>query len=524
MTPKRKGRYGPREKKTSIKNSIGRVILAAMLLIVQFYWLFAIMWGLVNKYPILSVLVEFFALLLVVAINENNSNVSMKVPIIILILAAPFIGVLLLVVLEISSNTWRIRRRFTEISSEVTPFLKRKKDLLGEIGKDSRRAKNIFRYLKDYAGYPSYDDTDIKFFPEAYLALDDMIKDLKKAEDFIFMEYHAIEHKESFARIHEVLKKKAEEGVEVRILYDDIGSFVFINHDFIKLMERDGIKARVFNPMMPVFNLFINNRDHRKYTIIDGRVAYTGGFNIANEYFNVTSPYGYWKDTGVRIEGPAVDNITSMFLEMWGVSRKKGRDTDYGRYFNKAKEQKTERGYICPYADSPIDDEPTGENVYMTIINTAEDYVWFITPYLILTGEITRAFQLAAQRGVDVRVIVPGIPDKRIINLVTKSYYSELAKYNVRIYEYTPGFCHAKMGISDDVFATCGTINLDYRSFYHHFENGVLIYNNEVITDIKRDFSKTFNECREVTERYKKTAPGLVRLANSILRLAAPFL
>ncbi|MBR6484762.1 MAG: cardiolipin synthase, partial [Clostridiales bacterium] len=336
MASKGKGRYGPREKKTSIKNSIGRVILAVLLLVVQFYWLFAILVGLGKKYPILNVLVQFFALLLVVAINENNRNVSMKVPIIILILAAPLLGVLLLIVLEISSNTWRIRKRFKEISSEISPFLKRKKDLLGEIGKDSRRAKNIFRYLKDYAGYPSYDDTDIKFFPEASLALEDLLKDLSEAKDFIFMEYHAIEHKESFARIHEILKKKAGEGVEVRILYDDIGSFVFINKDFIKLMEKDGIRARVFNPMMPVFNLFINNRDHRKYTVIDGKVAYTGGFNIANEYFNVTSPYGYWKDTGVRIEGPAVDNITSMFLEMWGVSKKRDHETDYGRYFNKA--------------------------------------------------------------------------------------------------------------------------------------------------------------------------------------------
>ena len=519
-----KGRYGPREKKTSIKNSIGRLLIFLALLIIQFYWVYNLLVNLDKKYPILSTVAEVLALFLVVVINENNSNVSMKVPFIILILAVPFMGVLLLILLEFSSNTWRIRRRFRDIDSKLAPYLSSKKDLLGEIGKESRRAKNIFRYLKNYAGYPAYNDTDIKYFKEASLALDDLVEDLKSARDFIFMEYHAIEDRESFRRIHEVLREKAASGVEVRILYDDIGSFVFINHDFIKRMAEDKIKARVFNPMMPVFNLFINNRDHRKYTIIDGKVAFTGGFNIANEYFNVTSPYGHWKDTGVRIEGPAVDSLTSMFLEMWNVSKKKDQDTDMSRFFNRAEPQVTERGFICPYADSPMDDEPTGENVYLTMINNAEDYCWFITPYLILTGEMTRSLQLAAQRGVDVRIILPGIPDKRIINRVTKSYYSELAKYNVRIFEYRPGFCHAKMGLSDDIIATCGTINLDYRSFYHHFENGVLIFKNEVITDIKADMWGTFSECREVTEQYKKPAHAVIRIMNSILRLAAPFL
>ncbi|HAW15569.1 MAG TPA: cardiolipin synthase, partial [Clostridiales bacterium] len=346
-----KGRYGPREKKTSIKNSIGRLLIFLALLIIQFYWVYNLLVNLDKKYPILSTVAEVLALLLVVVINENNSNVSMKVPFIILILAVPFMGVLLLILLEFSSNTWRIRRRFRDIDSKLAPYLSSKKDLLGEIGKESRRAKNIFRYLKNYAGYPAYNDTDIKYFKEASLALDDLVEDLKSARDFIFMEYHAIEDRESFRRIHEVLREKAASGVEVRILYDDIGSFVFINHDFIKRMAEDKIKARVFNPMMPVFNLFINNRDHRKYTIIDGKVAFTGGFNIANEYFNVTSPYGHWKDTGVRIEGPAVDSLTSMFLEMWNVSKKKDQDTDMSRFFNRAEPQVTERGFICPYAD-----------------------------------------------------------------------------------------------------------------------------------------------------------------------------
>ena len=301
------------------------------------------------------------------------------------------------------------------------------------------------------------------------------IADLAKAEKFIFMEYHAIEDAEAWKQIQNVLEERVRAGVEVRVFYDDMGSIGFINTDFIKKLNAVGIQCRVFNPFAPGLNVFLNNRDHRKITVIDGKIGFTGGYNLANEYFNITLPYGTWKDTGIRLEGDAVRSLTVTFLEMWNaVSDKDRNDTDFSLYLPECEYHAKQNGFIQPYADSPLDDEQVGEEVYISMANKAEKYCWFITPYLIITDEMTHALTLAAKRGVDVRIITPGIPDKKMVYSVTRSFYNSLVRNGVRIYEWTPGFCHAKMSVADDCMATCGTINLDYRSLYHHFENRML--------------------------------------------------
>lgn len=344
------------------------------------------------------------------------------------------------------------------------------------------------------------------------------------------MEYHAIEDEYAWSRIETVLEERVKAGVEVRVFYDDMGSIGFVNLSFARKLEVKGIACRVFNPLLPGLNMFLNNRDHRKITVIDGKVGYTGGYNLANEYFNYTHPYGEWKDTGIRLEGDAVASLTAAFLEMWEASGKTPADVDVldieaqKKYLVQHPYQAKQTGYIQLYADCPLDGIQVGEDVYISIVNKADRYCWFMTPYLIITDEMTHALSLAARRGVDVRIITPGIPDKKLIYSITRSFYHNLVQDGVRIYEWTPGFCHAKMSVADDCMATCGTINLDYRSLYHHFENGCFMADCDAVLDIRRDMEQTLEQCREVTEKYKSGRSATLRLGQLFLRLFAELL
>ena len=339
------------------------------------------------------------------------------------------------------------------------------------------------------------------------------------------MEYHAIEDAEAWHKIQDVLEERVKAGVEVRVFYDDMGSIGFINTDFVKKMESIGIHCRVFNPFVPGLNLFLNNRDHRKITVIDGKVGFTGGYNLANEYFNYTHPYGQWKDTGIRLEGDAVQSLTVTFLEMWNaVSEKATNDTDFSKYIIHYDYKAQQTGFVQPYADSPMDTENVGEHVYLQILNQAQDYVYINTPYLIVDDSMVSALSLAAKRGVDVRIITPHKWDKWIIHMTTRSYYRELIKAGVKVYEYTNGFIHAKTFVSDDRTATVGTTNLDFRSLYLHFEDGVWIYRNQVIYDIKKDFTDTLEYCNPVSLEFCRGRNIAVRAMQSILRLFAPML
>ena len=367
--------------------------------------------------------------------------------------------------------------------------------------------------------------TDIVYFDDALPGLEAQLEDLKKAESFIFMEYHAIENASCWKRVEDVLAERASAGLDVRVFYDDMGSIGYINKDFVKKLEKRGIACKVFNPFRPGINLFLNNRDHRKITVIDGKIGYTGGYNLAEEYFHVTEPFGRWKDSGVRLEGDAVKSLTVAFLEMWYAGSKEPWDNvDFSRYLPDTEYQAKQPGFIQPYADSPMDQVHVGEDVYISLAEKANRYCWFITPYLILTDEMSHALSLAAKRGVDVRIVTPGIPDKKLVYSVTRSFYNCLARNGVRIYEWTPGFCHCKMAVADDETATCGTINLDYRSLYHHFENGCLIARSHAVTEIRQDFERTFEESTEVTDKYREIRVLYLRLGQQVLRLFAELL
>ena len=525
-------------KHDEVRNGIRTIIFVGISVIIQFIWIVVLYIRLNAISTSITLILSLLALLVALAINGSYANTAVKTPWIVLILAFPFLGMPLYLMLGRSGATKNMQKRFECIDRQLFPRIKQDDRVFRELEKQDVQVANQCRYIIDYAHFPVYDDSYVEYFSEASDALDAQIESLKKARKFIFMEYHAIEDAQSFRRIEEVLEQKVKEGVEVRLFYDDIGSAVFIDKSFADKMRKKGINCRIFNPMIPLLNVFMDNRDHRKITVIDGIVGYTGGYNMANEYFNVVNPYGHWKDTGVKIVGNAVKNLTITFLEIWNaINAKDIDDKNYKiylpdadkfikKYYNFSIRYRGERkGYVQPYADSPLDNEHVGENVYLNAIESATKYIYFMTPYLIITDDMDRALGLAAKRGVDVRIITPGIPDKKAVYTLTKSYYPSLLRRGVKIYEYNPGFCHAKMCVSDDKVATVGTINLGYRSLYHHFEDGVFMYNVPAVMDIKKDFDDTFKKCsRVISDNNDNRKTFMDKVGYSLLRLFAPLL
>ena len=567
------------EKGAAVKNGVLRMVVVVILMVIGVLAVFLLILFAGQKAGWIYTMIHFIGLFLVLAIYASYKTSSIRMTWMLVIMALPIFGTLLYLFIGLDRTGYKMRRRFEDIDKILFPILP-----TGEEEARNARARDphlggIVEYIRRHAGFPVYQNTRIEYYDDALKGIEAQKRDLAKAEKFIFMEYHAIEDAESWHAIRDILAERAKAGVEVRVFYDDMGSLGFINMDFVKRTESYGIQCRVFNPFLPGLNLFLNNRDHRKITVIDGRVGYTGGYNLANEYFHVTEPFGFWKDTGVRLEGDAVQSLTVMFLEMWNAMSAMDRDdTDFMKYLavsnaayllnrkskvvsgEQAERARKERdrlrkkgqgyylqmekgimpdmryvlgteeydgdhlGFVQPYADSPMDDIHTGEDVYICMADGAHDYAWFITPYLIITDEMCHALSMAAKRGVDVRIITPGIPDKKLVYKLTRSYYNGLARNGVRIFEFTPGFCHAKMSIADDLVATCGTINLDYRSLYHHFENGCLYADCEAVMDTKRDFEETFAQCEEVTDYYAEGRGAFLRLEQMLLRLAAPLM
>lgn len=518
------------ERKTARKTGVRRLLFVALSVLISNAILVAVFLK-VNQYLIvLNIGTRILGMLLVIGIYSQYRTASMKMPWIILILAFPVMGVCTYLLVGMDGLTKRMRKRFQAVDDVILPMLGENREVLEAMEKEDPGAAGIARYLRDYSFYPAYKNNRVRFFPTAEEGLEAQIEALKQAERFIFMEYHAVEDKSAWARIETVLEERVRNGVEVRFFYDDMGSLFFIdNRIFIEKLQSKGIQCRVFNPVDFGRNIFLNNRDHRKITVIDGKIGFTGGYNLAEEYFNITHPYGKWRDTGIEVRGDSVKNFTAMFLEMWNAISEHDRDdVDFTVYLNcKIPEEQPGEdtcSYVIPYADSPMDREQVGEEVYISMLDKAERYCYFTTPYLIITDEMSHAMSLAAKRGVDVRIITPGIPDKKAVYSVTRSFYHSLIRNGVRIFEWTPGFSHAKMCVTDDKMATCGTINLDYRSLYHHFENGCFLYGGKVVQDIKDNFDQTFEECREVTEQYKDGRSGVIRIGQLILRLFAQLL
>lgn len=499
-------------KEVKIKNSVGRISFVMLSLLIQVGWLVLLAMKLSEVWGIIASVLQILALFLVFHIYSKETNAAFKMPWMILLVLLPFAGAILYLLMGRGKSTKRMAKHFESIDASIFPLLKQDEKVMELLARQDKSLYSKSRYIYDFGHYPVYENTDLVFYKDTVKALEAQVEAIGKAETFVFMEYHAIEDSVSFGKLKTALVAAVERGVEVRVFYDDMGSVGFLNKSFVHQMESLGIECRVFNPLVPVLNVFMNNRDHRKITVVDGKVGFTGGYNLADEYFNVVQPYGRWKDSGLRLEGDAVRSLTLLFLEMWNVSRDTDRDIE--QYVKPYDYVAKEKGFVQPYGDSPLDYESVGENVYLSLIGSATESLYIATPYLIISDEMTRALSLAAKSGVDVRIITPGIPDKKPVYRLTRSYYPSLVKSGVRIYEYTPGFLHQKQFLQDNKVAVVGTINMDYRSLYFHFENAVLFHGYEAVGEVAEDFHEIMAESREVSALYmgkKKPLPAILR-------------
>ena len=399
--------------------------------------------------------------------------------------------------------------------------------MLQQLKEENPRAAHQAHYIQNKAFCPPCRHTFTEYLPSGEQKFERLKEELVKAKRYIFLEYFIIQEGIMWDTVLEILKEKVKQGVDVRVIYDDVGSLTTLPYHYERKLEA-GIACCVFNPFVPVLSARLNNRDHRKILVIDGYIGFTGGINLADEYINAYPKHGHWKDSAILLKGDAVWNLTVMFLSLWEYIR--GVDEDYDRYRPLPEELAAVRvpdeqgGYVQPFADSPLDNEAVGESVYLNMINQAMDYVYITTPYLILDNEMITALGTAAKSGVDVRIITPHIADKWFVHAVTRANYEALVEDGVRIYEYTPGFIHAKTFASDDELGVVGTINLDYRSLYLHFECGTWLYRTPSVLAVKEDFLKTLEVCREITYEDCRKVSKLRLFGRAVLRVFAPLM
>lgn len=502
-----------------------RLVLFGIALIIQLCWFIFFVIRLSNYSMYISAGLTILSVLAVLAIINKDENPVYKLAWVMPILIAPlFGGLLYLMYGNKKPGKWMCRRQ-EESAQYIKEMLSdlATETLIPEIEAQDSHIAGQMLYIERQTEYPVCSNTEATYYALGDEMFPDMLEELEKAEHFIFLEYFIIDQGVMWGKILDLLEKKAKAGVEVRVIYDDMGCVALLPYRYDKILEQKGIQCIAFNPFVPFWSMVMNHRDHRKMMILDGHTVFSGGVNLADEYINQKRRFGHWKDTGFRLKGEAVRNYTVMFLGMWNAVRHGHEDLHaYMPHAWHPSDFKGE-GFVQPYGDSPLDSEITGENIYLNILNQAKKYVYIFTPYLIIDNEIQTALCLAAKRGVDVRIVTPGIPDKKLIFQMTRSYYPSLLKAGVRIFEYTPGFLHAKSYVCDDEIAVVGTINMDYRSLYLHFECGTYFYKSSLVLDVKRDAEATMEQCREVDLSH--TRQGFVGgMISAVLRLFAPLL
>lgn len=505
--------------------ALNRVVITGLIVLLQvgFFLLEITKWG--NYYVGIAFLLRAITLIAVIYIIWKPNNPAVKLAWIVPILMFPLLGGVLYLAFGHVLIPKKLRDSMYRTDKAVKNSLKQDKDTWQQLEKENLYVANQSRYLLNYADMPVWQNTGTLYFADGTSYWEKLLEDLEQAQHFIFLEYFILAEGRMWNAVLEILEQKVKEGVEVRLMYDDVGSVFVLPKKYNEYIEKKGIKCVAFNRLIPFMSLILNNRDHRKIVVIDGKVGYTGGVNIADEYINYIHPHGdYWKDAGIRIEGEAVWNFTVVFLQMWNMSRY--TEEEYFRYYYEfpKKEHQPEKGYVQPYVDTPFDNEIVGENVYLNIIGNARKYVYIFTPYLITDYEMSTELKLAAKRGVDVRIVTPGVPDKKTVYWLTQSSYQPLIEAGVKIYQFTPGFLHSKCVICDDEVATVGTINFDYRSFYHHFECGIYMYQTEAMAALKKDMEETFVVSEEITLEWCKKKFKKANIIGPVLKLFSPLL
>jgi cardiolipin synthase len=504
------------------KMMLGRVLIVAMAVFVQFIWLFLFLYQFSRQFSLINIFFQVVGIVVTLNIINQWINPAYKIVWTFVILIFPILGLSIYFIFGRSKLRKPIWERMDRVHKRIVKYLPNNKNLEDEIYQESKSIANQSKYITDWSDYPVYNNTTTRYYPCGEAMFPDMLADLERAEHFVFMEYFIMAEGYMFDKILDILKKKVSAGVDVRIIYDDFGCITTLPADYHLHLRRLGIQCVTFNRMRPILSVSMNNRDHRKIFVIDGIIGYTGGLNISDEYINKRERFGYWKDTGLRLYGEAVWSFTAMFLEMWDYINQTSESYMKFKPVVYQKEPFLSDGYVQPYSDTPLDNEKVGENIYMNIIGHARDYVYIFTPYLILDNEMLTYLRNAAKCGVDVRIVTPEIPDKKVIFWMGQSYYARLLESGIRIYQYTPGFIHAKSFVCDDRVATVGSINMDYRSLYLHFECGVWMYNTKTVLEVRDDVRKTIAMSREITMEFCQNQPWTKRLILSALRLIAP--
>ncbi|MBP3886224.1 MAG: cardiolipin synthase [Cellulosilyticum sp.] len=517
----------------------GRFGIVLISLLIQFAILFSAFRFLSHYVHLLLGGVVIFNVISFLYLLNTEDNPSVKITWLMLFTVIPALGIFLYIFVKLDIGHRAIKARLVQLQKHTEQFVKDDEVLLEQIKKENKELYQIASYIRSTGSFPIYNQTKAHYYPIGEGQFEEIIKQLEKAEKFIFLEYFIVDEGYMWGRILSILAQKVKEGVEVRLMYDGTCEFAKLPRSYPKKLRNLGIKCKVFSPIMPMVSTHYNYRDHRKILVIDGKVAFNGGINLADEYINRIKVFGHWKDTGIMLQGPAVDNFTLMFLEMWNIDEK--QEDDYRKWINKGHRQLLNHdlksikeveeirtvdtpGYIIPYGDDPLDGEHVGKLVYMDILNHAKDYVHIMTPYLILDGEMETALIFAAKRGVDVKLILPHIPDKKYAFALAKTHYKALLRGGVEIYEYTPGFVHAKTFVSDNQKAVVGTINLDYRSLYHHFECATYLYDVPAIQDIKQDIQETLKVCQQIKLEDLKQEKLSMVIMGKVLKVLAPLM
>jgi len=594
-----------KKRKGLLKIIFGRTTIVVLLLLIQIVILFISFNWLADYTVLIYGAFTFLSGVVLIYIINDDQNASFKMAWIIPVLVIPIFGTLLYLFMKFQFGTRFIKRSLEDTGKKIKPLLTQNPDVLNLLEKDNPNEAGLVRYLNNSGGYSTYNNSSVKYFPLGEDKYNEMLIQLEAAEKFIFLEYFIVARGYMWDSILEILKRKVADGIEVRFMYDGTCSLFLLPYNYPKYLNKLGIKSKMFSPIKPILSTHQTNRDHRKILVIDGRVAFTGGVNLADEYINREVRFGHWKDTAIMVSGDAVRSFTLMFLQMWNVKEQAperyedyisqkfnmienndhlmenviatGNDVSMGNrmpIFNdesaeddinaegdikaegniKAEEDiraegditaegdiKIENvmseendiskdsgmsagGYVMPYGDSPFDGENIGKNVYIDIINRAKNYVHIMTPYLILDDEMISALIYAAQRGVETIIITPHIPDKVYTYLLGRTYYRELLEKGVKICEYTPGFIHAKVFTSDNEKAVVGTINLDFRSLYLHFECAAYIYKNPEIFKIEADFQNTLVQSQNMSLEDCKRFPPIKKFLGQVLRLFAPLM
>lgn len=491
------------------------LVLQLLLIVASFIW--------IEQYRIWVEGFEFVLTILTVLYLVNSEmDATSRITWLILVMIAPFLGSLFLIYTKLDWGYRGLKQRMNELIDSSANYLPDNKDILKVLKDNTSTTYHLVQYFDRSRGnFSAYQDTEVTYFPIGEAFFEALKKQLQKAEHYIFMEFFIIAEGIMWGEILSILEQKVEEGVEVRVLYDGMIEFSTLSFDYTERLKKIGIKAKAFSPISPFISTYYNYRDHRKIVIIDGQVAFTGGVNLADEYINQLERFGHWKDTALMLEGQAVDSFVVLFLQMWSVTEKQLVIEPYLANHDISKQA---NGYVIPYGDSPLDTDKVGENVYIDILNHARHYVYIMTPYLILDSEMEHAICFAAERGVDVRIIMPGIPDKPIPYALAKTYFGKLIRSGVKVYLYKPGFVHAKVFISDHSKAVVGTINLDYRSLYHHFECATYLYKVDAIQDIYDDCLQTLQKCQKVTLEMVTKRPVHEKLIGLLVKTIAPLM